>query len=61
MHLNGNVFEKFFFLKTVEAKVIIITRFVKPNGTMTINKSQRSRLTIDLSLEVTHIGFPSIY
>ena len=27
---------------------------------MAINKSQRSRLTFDLSLEVTHIGFPSI-
>ena len=24
-----------------------------------MNKSQRSRLTIDLSAEVTHIGFPS--
>ena len=30
-------FEKMFFLKTVEAKVIIITRYVQPNETMTIN------------------------
>ena len=28
---------------------------------MAINKSQRSRLTFDLSLEVTHIESPSIY
>ena len=61
MHLNGNFFEKLIFLKTVEAKVIIITIYVKPNETMAISKSQRSRVTFDLSLEVIHIEFPSIY
>ena len=28
------------FLKTVEAKVILITRYVQPNDTMTVNKFQ---------------------
>ena len=37
---NG-IFLKMFFLKTVEAKVIIITRYVQSNVTVTINKSQR--------------------
>ena len=32
------LFWKVDFLKTVEAKVIIIARYVKPNGTMAINK-----------------------
>ena len=45
MHLNGNIFGKDDFVKTVEAKVIIITRYVQSNETMTINKFQRSRLT----------------
>ena len=31
------------------------------NETMAINKFQRSRLTIDLSAKVAHIGVPSIY
>ena len=44
------------FLKTVEAKVIIITRYIEPNETMTINKFQRSRLTVDASAKVVHIG-----
>ena len=57
----GIFFFKVDFLKTVEAKVIIVTRYVYPNGTMAINKSQRSGLTFHHSLEVTHIGFPSIY
>ena len=35
------------FLKSVVAKVIIITRYVQPNEAMTINKFQRSRLTFD--------------
>ena len=48
-------------LKTVEAKVIILIRCVKSNEIMTINKSRRSKLTFDLSAEVTHFGFPSIY
>ena len=57
MHLNRK-FLKVDFLKTVEAKVIIITRYVQPNGTMAINKSQRSSLTFDLSFEFTHFGSP---
>ena len=44
MHLNL-IFFKDDFLKTVEAKVIIITRYVQSNETVTINKFQRSRLT----------------
>ena len=49
------------FLKTVEAKVIIITRYVQAYETMAINKFQRSRLTFDLSAKVAHIGVPSMY
>ena len=49
------------FLKTVEAKVIIITRYVQANETKTINKFQRSRLTFDLSAKVAHTGVPSMY
>ena len=49
MHLNGNIFEKFYFLKTVEVNVIIITGYVDPNETITINKFQRSRLTFQHS------------
>ena len=49
MHLNGKISEKLIFLKTVEAKVIIITWYVYPNETMAINKFQRSMLTFDLS------------
>ena len=49
MHLNGKFFEKFIFFKTVEALVIILPWYVKPNETMVINKFQRSRLTFDLS------------
>ena len=54
MHLNENFFEKLIFWKLLKP-VIIIARYVKPNGTMAIDKSQRSRLTFDLSLEVTLI------
>ena len=54
-------FRKYDFLKTVEAKVIIITRYVQSSETMTINKFQRSRLTFDLSAKVAHIGVPSMY
>ena len=38
----GNCFEKFIFLKTVEAKVIILTWYVKPNEAMSkkCSKSQ---------------------
>ena len=43
--LLSNAFKREFlkddFLKTGEAEVIIITRYVQSNGTMTINKFQR--------------------
>ena len=61
MHLNGKFCEKYFFLKTVEAKVIILTWYVKTNETLAINKFQRSRLTFAASGEVAHIVVPSIY
>ena len=41
MHLNKKFFEKLIFLNTVEAKVIILAWYVKPNETMAINKFQR--------------------
>ena len=40
------------FLKTVEAKVKILTWYVKPNETMAINKFHWSRLTFDLLAKV---------
>ena len=49
------------FLNTVEAKVIILTLYVKTNETIAINKSQRSRLTFAFSAKVAHIVVPSIY
>ena len=49
MHLNGKIYEKSIFWKTMEALVIILTWYVKPYETMAINKFQRSRLTFDLS------------
>ena len=55
----GN-FLKSWILDT-EAKVIILTWYVKPNETVAINKFQRSRLTFDLSAKVTHIGVPSTF
>ena len=61
MHLNGFFFWKFNFLKTVEAKVIILTWYVEPNETMAINKFQRSRLTFNFSAKVTHIGVQSTH
>ena len=61
MHLNGEIFEKLIFLKTIEAKVIILTSYVLSNVTMAINEFQRSRLTFDLSAKAAHIGVPSIY
>ena len=48
-------------MNTVEAKVIILTSYVKTNETMAINKFQRSWLTFDLSAKVAHIGVPSTY
>ena len=61
MHLKGKFFEKLIFFKTVEAKVIILTCYVKINETMAINKFQRSRLTFALSAKVAHIVVQSIY
>ena len=54
MHLNG-IFLKYDFLKTAEAKVIIITRYVQSYETVTINKFQRWRLTFDFSAKVAHV------
>ena len=50
-----------FILKTVQAKVINLTWYVKFNETMAINKLQRSRLTFDLSAKFPLIVVPSIY
>ena len=62
MHLNWIFFFwKVDVLNTVEAKVIILTWYVKPNSTMAINKFQRSRLTFNFSAKVTHIGVPSTH
>ena len=41
--------------------VLVFTRYVLPNKTMTIYKYQRSRLSFNLSDEVTPIGLSSIY
>ena len=49
------------FLTTVEAKDIIIARYVQLNETMAIKEFQRSRLTFDLSAKVGHIKVPSIF
>ena len=54
----GNFFEKLIFFNTVEAKVIILTWYVKTNETMAINKFQRSRLTFAFSAKVAHIVVP---
>ena len=51
-------FLKISFFETVEAKVIILTRYVKPDETMAINKFQRSRLTFNFSAKFAHIGVP---
>ena len=48
----------FDFLNINEAKVIILTWYVKPNETKAINKFQRSRLTFNFSAKVAHIGVP---
>ena len=53
-------FWKVDFSNTVKAKVIILTRYVKINVTMAINKFQKSRLTFALSAKVAHIVVPSI-
>ena len=54
-------FLKVDFLNTVEAKVSILTFYVKTNETMAINKFQRSRLTFNFSAKVPHIGVPSTH
>ena len=56
MHSNGFFFWKVDFLNTIEAKVIILTWYVKPEETMAISKYQRSRLTLNVSAKVAHIG-----
>ena len=61
MHLNGIFFCKVDFWNTVEAKVNTLTRYVKSNETMAINKFQRSRLTFNFSSKVAHIGVPSTH
>ena len=53
--------EKVDILNTVEAKVIILTSYVKPNETMAMNKFQKSRLTFYIIAKVAHIGVPSTY
>ena len=55
MHLNGIFFWKVDFLNSIEAKVIILTWYVKPNETMAINKFQMSRLTFNFLAKVAHI------
>ena len=55
------IFWKVDFLNTIEAKVIILTWYVKPNETMAINKFPRSRLTFDLSAKIAHIGVLSTH
>ena len=57
----GFLFWKIDFLDTIEAKVIILTWYVKPNETMAINKFQRSRLTFNFSAKVAHIGLLSTH
>ena len=54
-------FLKVDFLNTNEAKVIILTWYVKPNETMAINKFQRARLTFNFSAKVAHIGVLSTH
>ena len=56
----GIFFEKLIFFNTVEAKVIILTWYVKTNETMAIYKFQRSRLTFALSAKVAHIVVQSV-
>ena len=61
MYLNGIFFGKVHFLKAVEAKVIFLNLYVKPNETMAINKFQRLRLTFNFSAKVAHIGVLSTH
>ena len=56
MDFNAENFWKIDFLKTIEAKVIILTWYVLSNVTMAINKFQRSRLTFDLSAKAAQDG-----
>ena len=52
------VFGKVEFLNTVEPKSLISLDMF---NLVSINKFQRSRLTVDLSAKVAHIGVPSTY
>ena len=68
MHAQIGFFFKDDFLKTVEAKVIILSWCVKHNEAMTINKFQRVRLTFEVKDDlwpfihyVAYIEVPSIY
>ena len=61
MNLNGIFFWKVDIFNTVEAKVIILIWYVKPNETMAINKFQRSKLTFNFSAKVAHIWVPSTH
>ena len=54
-------FKRLTFFYSVEAKVIILISYVKPNETMAINKFQRSRLTFNFSAKVAHIGVSSTH
>ena len=56
-----DLFWKDDFLNTIEAKVIILTWYVKPNETMAGNKFQRSRLTFNFSAKVALIGVLPTY
>ena len=61
-HMNLSLFlGKNEFLKSVRAKVIIITKYALPNEAMTINRPQRTGLAFAFSAYVTYIGFQSIY
>ena len=50
-------FLKVDILKTAKVKFLILL-YVQLNETMTMNKSQKSMLVFDFSIEVANIGFP---
>ena len=56
MHLNG-----IFVEKLLRQNSLFSLDMLKINETMAINKFQRSRLTLEISANVAHIGVPSIY
>ena len=55
------MFLKKWFFNTVEAKVIILTWYIKPNDTIDINKFQRSGLVVHFSANVAYIWAPLLY